>query len=111
MEMHAIQSKQVPVSSGYIVAWSAVTDRLRSPAWEHFHLELASTSAKPCFRQATPSFLDFGDPSGTVPAVEETLSHADNISTNSWRADKPKNRRQFRINYESILSEILFLPA
>jgi hypothetical protein len=31
-----------------------------------------------CYRQVTPSFLDFSDPDRTMPTLEETLSLADN---------------------------------
>ena len=36
-----------------------------------------STVGMDCYRRVIPSFLDFGDPSGTMPTLDETLSLAD----------------------------------
>ena len=36
-----------------------------------------STVGMDCDRRVIPSFLDFGDPSGTMPTLDETLSLAD----------------------------------
>ena len=36
-----------------------------------------STVGMDCYRRVIPSFLDFGDPSGTMPTLDETLSLGD----------------------------------
>jgi hypothetical protein len=65
----------------------------------HCRRELASTSAKPSYRQVTPNFLEFGDASGAVPTtIEETKKHS--TALGSTRRHKLYRNKQYDLQYD-----------
>jgi hypothetical protein len=59
-------------------------------------LELASTSAKPSFQHLTAGVLDLRYSIGTMPTLEESLSHAVSVLTGSPMSDSAMMRSPTR---------------